>query len=168
MIKSTQIARLDGLPLCASVDDEQADTALQDVKGQVRLVLRRLNRNSEPEASIECGQYTLQCVALYFLASKYFCSFSLTAITNHAYVPVLAATLFPLISPSSQLLRPHTHENLPSFTSLIFLQSFSRHTHHRSSTARACVHTLLQSSTLSFSAPRPPIRMRAPLRILIS
>lgn len=59
MIKSTQIARLDGLPLCASVDDEQADTALQDVKGQVRLVLRRLNRNSEPEASIECGQYTL-------------------------------------------------------------------------------------------------------------
>ena len=60
MIRSTQIARLgDGLMLCASVDDEQSESALAEVKSQVKLVLRRLNRNSEPQASIESGPYTL-------------------------------------------------------------------------------------------------------------
>jgi len=59
MIKSTQIARLDGLMLCASVDDEQTETSLAEIKSQVKMVLRRLNRNSEPQASIESGAYTL-------------------------------------------------------------------------------------------------------------
>ncbi|KAL8338024.1 hypothetical protein RB598_006755 [Gaeumannomyces tritici] len=55
MIRSTQIARLDGLMLCASVDDDEAEAALSEIKSQVKLVLRRLNRNSEPQASIESG-----------------------------------------------------------------------------------------------------------------
>jgi len=38
----------------------QAETQLGDIKGKVKQVLRRLNRNSEPQASIESGQYTLQ------------------------------------------------------------------------------------------------------------
>lgn len=60
MIKSTMIARLDGIMLSASVDDQATEQALQEIKGQVKLVLRRLNRNSEPQASIESGPYTLQ------------------------------------------------------------------------------------------------------------
>ncbi|KAI0408058.1 transport protein-like protein sec22 [Xylaria palmicola] len=61
MIRSTQIARVaDGLMLCASVDDEQSESSLAEVKSQIRLILRRLNRNSEPQASIESGNYTLQ------------------------------------------------------------------------------------------------------------
>ncbi|KAG0648219.1 transport sec22 [Hyphodiscus hymeniophilus] len=59
MIKSTQIARLDGLMLCASVDDEQTESALAEIKSQVKMILRRLDRNSEPQASIESGPYTL-------------------------------------------------------------------------------------------------------------
>ncbi|KAI6377565.1 hypothetical protein MCOR25_002547 [Pyricularia grisea] len=60
MIRSTQIARLDGLMLCASVDEDASDSALAEVKSQVKLVLRRLNRNSETQASIESGSaYTL-------------------------------------------------------------------------------------------------------------
>ncbi|KLU89933.1 protein transporter SEC22 [Magnaporthiopsis poae ATCC 64411] len=60
MIRSTQIARLDGLMLCASVDDDEAEAALSEIKSQVKLVLRRLSRNSEPQASIESGTaYTL-------------------------------------------------------------------------------------------------------------
>ncbi|KAI1429571.1 transport protein-like protein sec22 [Xylaria sp. FL1777] len=60
MIRSTQIARVgDGLMLCASVDDEQSESSLAEVKSQIKLVLRRLNRNSEPQASIESGNYTL-------------------------------------------------------------------------------------------------------------
>ncbi|KAJ6438287.1 Protein transport protein sec22 [Purpureocillium lavendulum] len=56
MIRSTQIARLDGLMLCASVDDEQSDaTALKEVKQQTKQVLRKLTRTSEPQASIESG-----------------------------------------------------------------------------------------------------------------
>ncbi|KAI1180841.1 transport protein-like protein sec22 [Nemania sp. FL0916] len=60
MIRSTQIARVgDGLMLCASVDDEQSESSLAEVKSQIKLILRRLNRNSEPQASIESGNYTL-------------------------------------------------------------------------------------------------------------
>ncbi|KAI1776378.1 snare-like protein [Hypoxylon cercidicola] len=60
MIRSTQIARLgDGLMLCASVDDEQTEASLSEVKSQTKIILRRLNRNAEPQASIESGSYTL-------------------------------------------------------------------------------------------------------------
>ncbi|KAI9855385.1 MAG: SNAP receptor [Vezdaea acicularis] len=59
MVKSTQIARLDSLMLAASVDDDQAEAELAETKSQAKMVFRQLNRNSEPQASIESGQYTL-------------------------------------------------------------------------------------------------------------
>ncbi|KAL4793453.1 Longin-like domain-containing protein [Aspergillus venezuelensis] len=59
MVKSTQIARLDGLMLAASVDDEQAETELSEIKGQAKMIFRRMSRNSAPQASIESGQYNL-------------------------------------------------------------------------------------------------------------
>jgi len=58
MIKHTIISRLDGLILTASVDDEETNNEFNEVKGKVKLVQRRLNRNSEPQASIESGSYT--------------------------------------------------------------------------------------------------------------
>ncbi|KAB2581291.1 Synaptobrevin [Lasiodiplodia theobromae] len=70
MIRSTQIARLDGLILAASVDDEQSESELVEIKGKVKQILRRVNRNSEPQASIEGGQYTIHYLiddALIFL-----------------------------------------------------------------------------------------------------
>ncbi|KAF2084355.1 vesicle transporter SEC22 [Saccharata proteae CBS 121410] len=70
MIRSTQIARLDGLILAASVDDEQVSRELVDIKGKVKQILRRLSRNSEPQASIEGGLYTIHYIlndALVFL-----------------------------------------------------------------------------------------------------
>ncbi len=45
--------------LCASVDDEQSESSLAEVKSQVKLILRRLGRNSEPQASIESGAYAV-------------------------------------------------------------------------------------------------------------
>ncbi|KAL5364798.1 Longin-like domain-containing protein [Aspergillus floccosus] len=59
MVKSTQIARLDGLMLAASVDDEQAEVELSEIKSQVKMIFRRLNRNAAPQASIESGQFNL-------------------------------------------------------------------------------------------------------------
>ncbi|KAJ5475825.1 hypothetical protein N7475_001554 [Penicillium sp. IBT 31633x] len=57
MVRSTQIARLDGLMLAASVDDEQAESELSEIKSQAKMIFRRLNRNSAPQASID---YTIQ------------------------------------------------------------------------------------------------------------
>lgn len=38
----------------------QSDVELSEPKQNAKMVIRRLNRNSEPQASIEAGQYTLQ------------------------------------------------------------------------------------------------------------
>lgn len=45
--------------LCASVDDEQSETSVGEVKSQIRQILRKLTRNSEAQASIESGSYIL-------------------------------------------------------------------------------------------------------------
>ncbi|KAH7102953.1 protein transport protein Sec22 [Auriculariales sp. MPI-PUGE-AT-0066] len=60
MVRSTLIARAsDALPLAASVDDDQTETALQEHKQQSKLIVRRMTPNSEPRCSIESGPYTL-------------------------------------------------------------------------------------------------------------
>ncbi|GAB1217260.1 hypothetical protein ATERTT37_006496 [Aspergillus terreus] len=48
-----------GLMLAASVDDEQAEVELSEIKSQVKMIFRRLNRNAAPQASIESGQFNL-------------------------------------------------------------------------------------------------------------
>ncbi|RPA87254.1 snare-like protein [Ascobolus immersus RN42] len=59
MVLSTTITRLDGCPLAASVDDDQTDNQIANVKGQVKMISRKLNNSSEPRASIESGPYTI-------------------------------------------------------------------------------------------------------------
>ena len=46
--------------LCASVDEEQDERDLSEVKGQARQVLRKLGPNSETQASIEARDHTIQ------------------------------------------------------------------------------------------------------------
>ncbi|KZS98092.1 putative SEC22-synaptobrevin [Sistotremastrum niveocremeum HHB9708] len=59
MVRSTVIARAsDGLPLAATVDDEQTEQALQDHKRECKLIFQRITPNSEPRCSIENGPYT--------------------------------------------------------------------------------------------------------------
>jgi len=38
----------------------QSETELADIKGKVKQLLRRVNRNSEPQASIESDLYYIQ------------------------------------------------------------------------------------------------------------
>jgi len=46
--------------LYASVDEDQSEAALAEVKQQTRQVLRKLTRSSEAQASVDCGSsYTL-------------------------------------------------------------------------------------------------------------
>ncbi|KAL9133479.1 MAG: hypothetical protein Q9175_005335 [Cornicularia normoerica] len=105
MVKSTQIARIDGLLLAASVDDEQAETELADPKANAKMIIRRLNRNSEPQASIEAGKYTL-----HYLIQDQLCFLT---ICDHSYPRKLAftylsdlATEFTTTYSSSQYLSP--------------------------------------------------------------
>lgn len=109
MVKSTQIARIDGLLLAATVDDEQAETELADPKANAKMIIRRLNRNSEPQASIEAGKYTLQYVRLpplpSLLRSCY--SFPLGALQLHNTRPTLLPHhLRPLLPPEARLHLP--------------------------------------------------------------
>jgi vesicle transport protein SEC22 len=45
---------------CLTLQTIQVESELAEVKSQAKMIFRRLNRNSEPQASIESGQYTLQ------------------------------------------------------------------------------------------------------------
>jgi len=105
MIKSTQIARLDGLMLCASVDDEQTESSLAEIKSQVKMILRKLSRHAEPQASIESGSYTIH----YLISADivYIC------ISERSYPRKLAftylsdlSTEFSTTYPSSTVLSP--------------------------------------------------------------
>ncbi|PSS10481.1 hypothetical protein M430DRAFT_68967 [Amorphotheca resinae ATCC 22711] len=120
MIKSTQIARLDGLMLCASVDDEQTESSLSEIKSQVKMVLRRLNRNSEPQASIESGAYVIH----YLISSEivYLC------ISERSYPRKLAftylsdlstefSTTYPISQTLSPSLRPYAFMEFDTFIS---------------------------------------------------
>ncbi|KAL2119183.1 hypothetical protein VTJ04DRAFT_6143 [Mycothermus thermophilus] len=105
MIRSTQIARLDGLMLCASVDDSETEHALSEVKSQIKLILRRLSRTSEPQASIESGHYTLH----YLIQSD----IVYLTVTDRSYPRKLAFTYlsdlageFSQTYPPQQLLSP--------------------------------------------------------------
>lgn len=91
--------------LCASVDDSETERTLSEVKSQVKLVLRRLSRTSEPQASIESGAYTLH----YLIAAD----IVYVAITDRTYPRKLAFTYlsdlaaeFSNTYPAQQLLSP--------------------------------------------------------------
>ncbi len=91
--------------LCASTDDEQYEASLSEVKGQTKMILRRLNRNSEPQASIESGQYNL-----HYLVSA---DVVFIVITDASYPRKLAFTYlsdlaneFHTTHPAAQVLSP--------------------------------------------------------------
>lgn len=110
-----------GLMLCASVDDSETEQALSEVKSQVKLILRRLSRTSEPQASIESGAYyTLH----YLMASD----IVYVAITDRAYPRKLAftylsdiatefSTTYPAAQLTSPVLRPYAFMEFDTFIS---------------------------------------------------
>lgn len=120
MIRSTQIARLDGLMLCASVDDEQQEAALSEVKSQIKQILRKLSRNSEQQASIESGSYNL-----HYLVDN---DITFLCITDRSYPRKLAftylsdlarefTTTYPISQLHSPALRPYAFMEFDTFIS---------------------------------------------------
>ncbi|MCJ1331291.1 SNAP receptor [Thelotrema lepadinum] len=105
MVKSTLIARIDGLMLAASVDDETSEAELSDPKAKAKMIIKKLNRNSEPQASIECAKHTI-----HYTISDSVC---FLAICDKSYPRKLAFTYLSDISteftttyPSPQYLSP--------------------------------------------------------------
>ncbi|KPI36913.1 Protein transport protein sec22 [Cyphellophora attinorum] len=110
MVKSTQIARLDGLMLAASSDDEQVENELSEVKSQTKMIFRRLNRNSESQASIESGAYTLHYLIQDSVCFLCICDKSYPRKLAFTYLSDIAqefTTTYPSGQYLSQTLRPY-------------------------------------------------------------
>lgn len=100
--------------------NKQTESSLSEIKSQIKLILRRLNRNAEPQASIESGDHTIH----YLIAQDivYFC------VTERSYPRKLAFTYlsdlaaeFTTTYPAAQLLapalRPYAFMEFDSFIS---------------------------------------------------
>lgn len=61
MIRSTLIFRDDGLPLCASVDDD-TDPNLQEQKKKVKILISRFTPTSANEATVESGEFEIHYI----------------------------------------------------------------------------------------------------------
>ncbi|KAF1966446.1 protein transporter SEC22 [Bimuria novae-zelandiae CBS 107.79] len=87
MIEHTVVSRLEGsLVLCASTELRELDPELNEVINKAKLVQRRLNRNSEPQGTIESGKYTYH----YSINDRYDLAF--LCICNRSYPRKLAFT----------------------------------------------------------------------------
>ncbi|KAF2443564.1 protein transporter SEC22 [Karstenula rhodostoma CBS 690.94] len=87
MIEHTVVSRLEGsLVLCASLETRELDPELNEVINKAKLVQRRLNRNSEPQGSIESGKYT------YHYSINDRADLAFLCICNRAYPRKLAFT----------------------------------------------------------------------------
>ncbi|KAF2744542.1 snare-like protein [Sporormia fimetaria CBS 119925] len=118
MIHHTLISRLDGLILTASVDDEQESSEYSEVKGKVKLVLRRLNRNSEPQASIESGAYTYHYIITDDLCFICICDRSYPRKLAFTYLQDLASEFTTTYGPSQYLspsCRPYAYVEFDTF-----------------------------------------------------
>ena len=104
--------------LAASVDDEQIENELSEVKSQAKMIFRRLNRNSEPSASIEAGTYTL-----HYLIRDSICFLCITAASYprklaFTYLSDLAqefTTIYPSQQYLSSTLRPYAFVEFDTF-----------------------------------------------------
>lgn len=104
--------------LAASVDDQAAETELADIKSKVKQIFRRLNRNSEPQASIESGPFTLHYVIQSDICFLCICDSSYPRKLAFTYLSDLA-TEFTNTYPSSQYLsttlRPYAFVEFDTF-----------------------------------------------------
>ncbi|TID20007.1 transport protein sec22 [Venturia nashicola] len=105
MIRSTQIVRLDGLILCGSVDDEQAESALVDIKAKVKKLIRMFSKNSANEASIESDQFTIHYVVKDSVIFLCICDQSYPRKLAFTYLSDISSE-FTSMYPSGQYLSP--------------------------------------------------------------
>ncbi|KAI4142407.1 MAG: hypothetical protein LQ340_007350, partial [Diploschistes diacapsis] len=119
MVKSTLIARTtDGLMLSASVDDESSDAELSDPKSKAKMIIKRLNKNSEPQATIECGKHTIHYLVQETICFLAICDASYPRKLAFTYLSDIATeftTTYPLPQLLSPLCRPYAFMEFDTF-----------------------------------------------------
>ncbi|KAG6002301.1 hypothetical protein E4U21_003252 [Claviceps maximensis] len=121
MIRETQIIRLDGLMLCASVDETtQANpsSALTEIKQQTRQILRKLSRSSEPQASIQSGPHTLHYLIERDIIFLTICDASYPRKLAFTYLSDLSREFHTTHTPQavqSPVLRPYAYMDFDNF-----------------------------------------------------
>ncbi|KAF2736854.1 transport protein-like protein sec22 [Polyplosphaeria fusca] len=118
MIRHTAISRLDGIVLNASVDDGEVDAEFNEVKGKVKLIQRRLNRNSESQASIESGGYTYHYLIQDDLVFLCICDRSYPRKLAFTYLSDIASEFTTTYSPQQYLqpgIRPYAFVEFDTF-----------------------------------------------------
>lgn len=100
--------------LAASVDDEQAEGELSQIKSQAKMIFRRLNRNSAPQASIESGQYNL-----HYTIEDDVC---FLCICDHSYPRKLAFTYLADLATEFTTTYSHTQYHSPSLRPYAFVE----------------------------------------------
>jgi len=104
--------------LSASVDDEQTESELAEVKSQSKLIFRRLNRNSAQEATIESGPYTLHYLIRDSVCFLCICDKSYPRKLAFTYLSDLAqefTTIYPSGQYLSSTLRPYAYVEFDTF-----------------------------------------------------
>ncbi|EAW15723.1 SNAP receptor SEC22 [Aspergillus fischeri NRRL 181] len=104
--------------LAASVDDEQAEAELSEIKSQAKMIFRRLSRNSAPQASIESGQYNLHYLIKDDICFLCICDRSYPRKLAFTYLEDLATEFTTTYSPSqyhSPTLRPYAFVEFDTF-----------------------------------------------------
>lgn len=104
--------------LAASVDDEQAETELSEIKSQAKMIFRRMSRNSAPQASIESGQYNLHYLIKDDICFLCICDRSYPRKLAFTYLEDLATEFTTTYSPSqyhSPTLRPYAFVEFDTF-----------------------------------------------------
>jgi len=120
MIKSTQIARLDGLMLCASVDDEQSESSLAEIKSQIKAILRKLDRDSNPQGALEGGSFNLYYQIVQDVVYLCICERSYPKKLAFTYLDDICAefsTTYPASQVHSPTLRPYAFMEFDTFIS---------------------------------------------------
>ncbi|OAA41720.1 protein transport protein sec22 [Metarhizium rileyi] len=118
MILSTQISRLDGLMLCASVDDSSEPSSLTSLKSQTRQILRTVTRNSAPQASIEATPQTIHYLVDSDVVFLCICNSSYPRKLAFTYLADLSReflTTHPVSQVHSPSLRPYAYMDFDSF-----------------------------------------------------
>ncbi|KAF2250568.1 snare-like protein [Trematosphaeria pertusa] len=91
MIKMTWISRVDdGIILASGGDETKIDAQLQEATSRAKLIQRRMNRNSEPQASVETGAYTYHYIVKDGLCYLTLCERSYPRKLAFAYLADLA------------------------------------------------------------------------------
>jgi vesicle transport protein SEC22 len=94
------------------------ETELAEVKSNVKMLMRRLNRNSEPQASIESGQYTIHYSMSDPLLFICICDRSYPRKLAFTYLSDLQTeftTTYPATAYMSSSLRPYAFREFDTF-----------------------------------------------------